>query len=92
MYLVYYNYFTSAEHVRKLVGGFGKKSCVSTENARKHMCVTDRHDMTLAVKVALNPNITNQLTTAIQMQGLNAMLQPWSERIRKKRMSVWIMQ
>ena len=26
------------------------------------MYVTDRHDMTLAVKVALNPNTTNQLT------------------------------
>ena len=26
------------------------------------MCVTDRHDMTLAVKVALNPNTTNQPT------------------------------
>ena len=25
------------------------------------MCVTDCHDMTLAVKVALNPNTTNQL-------------------------------
>ena len=25
------------------------------------MCVTDRHDMTLAVKVALNPNTTNKL-------------------------------
>ena len=24
------------------------------------MCVTDRHDMTLAGKVALNPNTTNQ--------------------------------
>ena len=24
------------------------------------MCVTDRHDMTLAVKVALNPDTTNQ--------------------------------
>ena len=24
------------------------------------MCVTDRHDMTLVVKVALNPNTTNQ--------------------------------
>ena len=24
------------------------------------MCITDRHDMTLAVKVALNPNTTNQ--------------------------------
>ena len=30
------------------------------EKARKHICVTDRHDMTLAVKVALNPNTTNQ--------------------------------
>ena len=25
------------------------------------MCVTDRHDMTLGVKVALNPNTTNQI-------------------------------
>ena len=33
------------------------------EKARKHMCVTDRHDMTSAVKVALNPNSTNQPTT-----------------------------
>ena len=32
------------------------------EKARKHMCVTDRHDMTLAVKVALNLNTTNQPT------------------------------
>ena len=29
------------------------------EKARKHKCVTDRHDMTLAVKVALDPNTTN---------------------------------
>ena len=26
------------------------------------MCITDRHDMTLAVKVVLNPNTTNQQT------------------------------
>ena len=47
--------------MRKVVGGFGKKSCVST-GVRKagNICVTDRHDMTLAVKVALNPNTTNQ--------------------------------
>ena len=32
------------------------------EKARKHICVTDRHDMTLAVKVALNSNTTNQPT------------------------------
>ena len=25
----------------------------------KHLCVTDRHDMTLAVKLALKPNTTN---------------------------------
>ena len=30
------------------------------ERARKYMCVTDRHDMTLAVKVALNPSTANQ--------------------------------
>ena len=49
------------KHVRKVVGGFGKKSCVST-GVRKpgNTCVTDRHDMTLAVKVALNPNTINQ--------------------------------
>ena len=51
------------KHVRKVVGVFGKKSCVSTgvRKARKHICVTDRHDMTSAVKVALNPYTTNQL-------------------------------
>ena len=32
------------------------------EKPRKHICVSDRHDMTLAVKVALNPNTTNQVT------------------------------
>ena len=31
------------------------------EKARKHICVTDCHDMTLAVKVALNSNTINQL-------------------------------
>ena len=54
-----------ASHLcRKVVGGFGKKSCVEylCEKARKHICVTDCHDMTLAVKVALNPNTTNQPT------------------------------
>ena len=30
------------------------------------MCVTDRHDMTLAVKVALNPNSTNQPTIILK--------------------------
>ena len=51
------------KHVRKVVGGFGKKSCVST-GVRKpgNTCITDRHDMTSAVKVVLNPNTTNQPT------------------------------
>ena len=39
--------------MRKVLDGFGKKSCVSTG-------VTNCHDMTLAVKVVLNPNTTNQ--------------------------------
>ena len=39
-------------HVRKVVGGSGKKSCVSTGvgNPGNRICVTDRHDMTLDVK------------------------------------------
>ena len=40
-----------------------KDSCLSigVKKARKHMCITDHHDMTLAVKVALNPiNTINQ--------------------------------
>ena len=52
------------KHVRKVVGGFGKKSCIST-GVRKPgniiICVTKRHDMALAVKVASNPNTTNIL-------------------------------
>ena len=50
--------------MRKVVGGFGKKSCISTGVGKPGdtVCVTDRHDMTLAVKVALNPNTTNQQT------------------------------
>ena len=32
------------------------------EKARKYVCVTDRHDMTLAVQVPLNPDTTNQPT------------------------------
>ena len=31
------------------------------------MCVTDRHDMTLAFKVALNPNTTKQPTSIAEM-------------------------
>ena len=46
--------------MRKLVGGFGKKSCVSTgvkKPGNTCICITDCHNnkiMTLAVKVALN--------------------------------------
>ena len=38
-----------------------KESCVSTacEKARKHKCVTNRHDMTLAVKMLFDTNTTN---------------------------------
>ena len=48
---------------RKVVGGFGQKSCVST-GVRKPGN-TDRHDTTLGVKVALNPNTTNQPTNQL---------------------------
>ena len=37
------------------------------------MCVTDRHDMTLAVKVALNPNTTNQPSTGVRKPGNTVM-------------------
>ena len=61
-FAVYFRLWPLQKHVRKVVGGFGKKSCVSTgvRKPGKHMCVTYRHDMTLVVKVALNPNKTNQ--------------------------------
>ena len=58
----YFHLSPLQKHVRKVVGGFGKKSSVST-GVRKPgntYAVTDRHDMTLAVQVALNPNTTNQ--------------------------------
>ena len=35
------------------------------------MYVSDRHDVTLAVKVALNPNTTNQPTTNIKQSAPN---------------------
>ena len=50
------------QHVRKVVGDW--MMCQYwCEKAMKHMCITDHHDMTLAVKVALNPNTTNQSTS-----------------------------
>ena len=41
------------KHVRILASGFGEKSCICTgvRKSGKHMCVTNRHDITLAVKV-----------------------------------------
>ena len=33
------------------------------------MCVTDRHHMTLPVKVALNPNTSNQPITIVYVQS-----------------------
>ena len=46
--------------MRKVVGVIGKKSCVSTALRKPgNTCVTDCHDMILAVKGVLNPNTTN---------------------------------
>ena len=55
---------TSAEACGKSSQWLWKEKLCSywCEKARKQICVTDRHDMTLAVKVALNPNTTNQPT------------------------------
>ena len=52
---------TSAEACEKSSRWLWKEICVRTgvKKARKHKCVTDRHDMTLTVKVALNLNTTN---------------------------------
>ena len=59
-FLVYFR-LSPLKHVRKVVSGFGKEVVkVLVWKARKHMCVTDCHDMTIGVKVALNPNTINQ--------------------------------
>ena len=52
-----YQHFLSYHNDLKslVIEGFSKLF-----KARKHMCFTDCHDMTLAVIVALNPNTTNQ--------------------------------
>ena len=44
------------------MGGFGKESCVITY-VRKPGNTYDRHDMTIAVKLVLNQNTTNQPVT-----------------------------
>ena len=43
--------------------------------ARKHMCVINHHDMTLAVKVALNPNTTNQPTKCLHTTNQTWMME-----------------
>ena len=56
-------FFLPQKIVRKVVGGFGEKGCISPGVRKPEntcMCVTDRLDKALAVKVALNPNTTNQ--------------------------------
>ena len=53
-----YSSRTSAEACEKSSQWLWKEKLC--EKARKHVCVTDHHDMTLAVRVALNPNTTNQ--------------------------------
>ena len=52
------------KHVRKVVGGFGKKSCVSTGVRKPGSTYASptHNNMTSDVKVALNPNTTNQST------------------------------
>ena len=58
---MHFSPLTMQKHVRKVVCGFGKKSCISTGVRKQgNICATHRHDITLAVKVALNPNTTNQ--------------------------------
>ena len=59
---VFFHLSPLQKHVRKVEGGFGKKSCVST-GVRKpgNACASPTAIiMTLAVKVALNRNTTNQ--------------------------------
>ena len=55
---------TSAEACEKTSRWLWKEKLCSywCEKVRKHRCVTDRHDMTLAVEVALNPNTTKQFS------------------------------
>ena len=53
-----FSLLTSAEACEKSCRWLWKEK-LWCEKARKHMCVIDRHDMTLPVKVALNPNTTN---------------------------------
>ena len=62
LFPVYFHLSLLQKHVRKVVVGYGKKSCVSTgvwKPGNTYLC-RNRHDI-LAVKVVLNPSATNQL-------------------------------
>ena len=61
LFLAYFHLSPLQKHLRKVVSGFEKKSCVST-GVRKpgNTCASHCHDMTLAVKVALNPPYSQQ--------------------------------
>ena len=78
------------KHVRKVAGGFGKKKLYKywCEKARKPMCVTDHHDMTLAAsthgKLTLEVSSIDKLFVASFCLGLRIFTcsypkynQPW---------------
>ena len=80
------------KHVRKVVSGFGKK-VVWCEKARKHMCVTDRHDIILAVNVALTlsqtisfrlPNRKSLQTTILNLMKMQESSMKGEKTLRKK--------
>ena len=57
------------------------------------MCITDRHDMTLAVKVALNPNTTNQPSKLCFFSIFNGEIDicadfPFSYKVKSGRISI----
>ena len=53
------------QHVRKIIALERKSYQYWREKVRKHRCVTDRHDITLAIEVAFNPNTTYQFSVEI---------------------------
>ena len=59
-FTAYFRLSPLQKHVRKVVCGFGKKSCVGTGVRKPGNTYASP---TLAVKVALNPNTTNQQPT-----------------------------
>ena len=46
--------------IGEIVRIYANSKYLECEKARNNMCFTDRNDMTIAVKVALNPSTTNQ--------------------------------